>query len=148
MLSIPVLMAFYHVTATEDWTCINVVEYYRTKVEQKDFKQVLDRVRKDLQEVADFNSEFDTTLQAGTASLRGRALGSSSILHFYRKCFQVLFNCIFFRQGMGYVNEEPEKDLRVNIQVEQQILATDSANQTIHTVNSRCGEKMQSASTQ
>jgi len=38
------------VTATENWTNWTCVNDYRTKVEQKDFKQVLDR-----------NSEFDAT---------------------------------------------------------------------------------------
>ena len=48
MDSTPALTAFYHVNAIEDWKCLNIVEYYRSKVEQKDLKQVLDRIKKDL----------------------------------------------------------------------------------------------------
>nr|CAG8633643.1 11954_t:CDS:2 [Entrophospora candida] len=57
-MSAPALKAFYYVTAIESWTYINIIEYYREKVGQKDLKQILDRVKKDLQEVANSNSDF------------------------------------------------------------------------------------------
>lgn len=60
-MSLPALIAFYYVTATEDWTCANVVEYYRSKIEQKEFKHVLDRIKKDLQDVAKLKNDFDAT---------------------------------------------------------------------------------------
>ncbi|GES89415.1 hypothetical protein GLOIN_2v1776381 [Rhizophagus clarus] len=41
-------MAFYHANKTEDWTCNNLVEYYRDKSETKDWKKVLDWIKKDL----------------------------------------------------------------------------------------------------
>ena len=56
------LMAFYHVTAIEDWTCTNVMKYYRAKLENKAQKNVLDYIKKDLTRVAK-SSEFDITRQ-------------------------------------------------------------------------------------
>ncbi|CAJ0921192.1 7236_t:CDS:2 [Entrophospora sp. SA101] len=50
-MSAPAFIAFYYVTAIE--------KYYRAKIEQKDLKQILDRVKKDLQVVANPNSDFD-----------------------------------------------------------------------------------------
>ncbi|GBC04233.1 hypothetical protein RclHR1_05580018 [Rhizophagus clarus] len=64
MDSTPALTAFYHVNAVENWKCLNIVEYYRSKVEQaeqKDLKQVLDRIKKDLRLVANSRSDFDAT---------------------------------------------------------------------------------------
>ncbi|CAH1762774.1 15156_t:CDS:2 [Entrophospora sp. SA101] len=58
-MSAPAFIAFYYVTAIESWTYINIIEYYRAKIEQKDLKQILDRVKKDLQVVANPNSDFD-----------------------------------------------------------------------------------------
>ncbi|CAI2180678.1 1391_t:CDS:2, partial [Funneliformis geosporum] len=50
--------AFYVDTVVGNWTCANIVEYYCSKSEQKDRKKVLDRIKKDLQEVEESNS-FD-----------------------------------------------------------------------------------------
>jgi len=52
-------MAFYHVIKVEDWTCISLVEYYRSKMEQKDWKQILDLIKKDLIKVKNSDSKFD-----------------------------------------------------------------------------------------
>jgi len=52
-------MDFYQVNAIENWTCANLMEYYRSKTKQKDSKQIFDRIKKDLQEVDDSKS-FDT----------------------------------------------------------------------------------------
>ncbi|CAG8712855.1 17524_t:CDS:2, partial [Funneliformis caledonium] len=49
------LLAFYHVTAIEDWTCYNVTNYYNAKMEQKERKKILDRIKKDLQTVEESN---------------------------------------------------------------------------------------------
>ncbi|CAJ0851660.1 19980_t:CDS:2 [Entrophospora sp. SA101] len=62
-MSAPAFIAFYYVTAIESWTYINIIEYYRAKIEQKDLKQILDRVKKDLQVVANPNSDFDMRQQ-------------------------------------------------------------------------------------
>ncbi len=51
---------FYNETAIENWSCVKVVEYYRSKLKQKDSKKVLDQIRKDLEEIANSDSEFDT----------------------------------------------------------------------------------------
>ena len=56
------LMAFYHVTAIEDWTCTNVMKYYRAKLENKDQKTVLDNIKKDLIRVTK-SSAFDIARQ-------------------------------------------------------------------------------------
>ena len=53
------LMAFYHVVKVEDWSCIKLVQYYRSKMEQGDWKNVLDSIKKDLIKVANSVSEFD-----------------------------------------------------------------------------------------
>ncbi|GES85378.1 hypothetical protein GLOIN_2v1574082 [Rhizophagus clarus] len=47
MDSTPALTAFYHVNAVENWKCLNIVEYYRSK--------------KDLRLVANSRSDFDAT---------------------------------------------------------------------------------------
>ena len=49
---------FYDDTAIENWTCARIMEYYRSKSEQKDRKKVLDRIKKDLEEVEESDS-FD-----------------------------------------------------------------------------------------
>jgi len=54
-----ILKDFYDDTTIEDWTCVKMVEYYRLKSELKDSKNVLDRIRKDLEEVAKSDSKFD-----------------------------------------------------------------------------------------
>ena len=55
------LMAFYHVTEVEDWTCIRLVDYYRSKIKQGEWKNVLDSIKKDLIKVASPVSGFDIT---------------------------------------------------------------------------------------
>ncbi|CAB4445276.1 unnamed protein product [Rhizophagus irregularis] len=52
------LKAFYVDTAIENWTCARIMECYRSKSEQKDKKKVLDRIKKDLEEVEESDS-FD-----------------------------------------------------------------------------------------
>jgi hypothetical protein len=61
-VSNPALIAFYHVSAIKDWTYVNITEYYRAKLENKEYRNVLDCVKKDLTKVAK-NSEFDKTRQ-------------------------------------------------------------------------------------
>ncbi|CAG8632961.1 11230_t:CDS:2 [Paraglomus occultum] len=58
--SMAAFMAFYHANKIEDWTCNNLVEYYRDKTEKKDWKKVLDWIKKDLVRVTRSDSEFDT----------------------------------------------------------------------------------------
>ncbi|CAG8644951.1 12229_t:CDS:2, partial [Ambispora leptoticha] len=58
--SMATFMAFYHANKIEDWTCNNLVEYYRDKTEKKDWKKVLDWIKKDLVRVTRSDSEFDT----------------------------------------------------------------------------------------
>ncbi|RIB27457.1 hypothetical protein C2G38_2160553 [Gigaspora rosea] len=53
-------MAFYHANKIEDWTCNNLVGYYRDKTEKRDWKKVLDWIKKDLIRVTRSDSEFDT----------------------------------------------------------------------------------------
>ena len=55
-----VFIAFYHANKIEDWTCSKLVEYYRDKMEKKDWKKVLDWIKKDLIKVTRSDSEFDT----------------------------------------------------------------------------------------
>ncbi|CAI2182542.1 12681_t:CDS:2 [Funneliformis geosporum] len=54
-------MDFYRDTAIEDCTCVNLVEHYHARSGQKDLKKVMDYIKKDLQKVADFDSEFEVT---------------------------------------------------------------------------------------
>ena len=50
---------FYNNTATKNWSCIEVINYYRSKLERKDLKSVLDYIKKDLQSIANSDTEFD-----------------------------------------------------------------------------------------
>ena len=52
------LKAFYDDTAIENWTCARIMEYYRSKSKQKNRKKVLDRIKKDIEEVEESDS-FD-----------------------------------------------------------------------------------------
>ncbi|CAI2190592.1 9219_t:CDS:2, partial [Funneliformis geosporum] len=54
-------MDFYRDTTIEDWTCANLVEHYHARSGQKDLKKVMDYIKKDLQKVADVDSEFEVT---------------------------------------------------------------------------------------
>jgi len=54
-------MDFYKDRAVEDWTCKNLVEFYRITSGQKDRKKLLDSINKDLEKVKEANSEFDPT---------------------------------------------------------------------------------------
>jgi len=58
MMSAFALRAFYEETAIGDWTCVHMVEYYRSNSEQKDRKKILDRIKKDLEEV-EVSDSFD-----------------------------------------------------------------------------------------
>ncbi|CAG8827334.1 10855_t:CDS:2, partial [Dentiscutata erythropus] len=42
-----------------DWICFNLVEHYHATSGQKELKKVIDYIKKDLQKVADFDSEFE-----------------------------------------------------------------------------------------
>ncbi|CAG8523773.1 15200_t:CDS:2, partial [Racocetra fulgida] len=52
-------MAFYHANKIEDWTCNNLVGYYRDKTEKKDWKKVLDWIKKDLIRVTSTISQLN-----------------------------------------------------------------------------------------
>ncbi|RIA79484.1 hypothetical protein C1645_840573 [Glomus cerebriforme] len=52
---------FYLDNIIEDWTCLNVIGFYRTKVKQKGLKEVLGLIHKDLREIANSNPGFDAT---------------------------------------------------------------------------------------
>lgn len=54
-------MDFYRENSIEDWTCFNLIEHYRARSGQKDLKKIMDYIKKDLQKVADFDSEFEVT---------------------------------------------------------------------------------------
>ncbi|CAG8659648.1 9198_t:CDS:2, partial [Paraglomus brasilianum] len=54
-------MDFYKSRAVEDWTCKNLVEFYRITSGQKDRKKLLDSINKDLKKVKEASSEFDPT---------------------------------------------------------------------------------------
>ena len=46
---------------TENWTCVNLVEFYRANSKQKERKKVLDNIKKDLEKVVRSKSGFDAT---------------------------------------------------------------------------------------
>ncbi|CAG8831238.1 5645_t:CDS:1, partial [Racocetra persica] len=50
---------FYKLNEANSWTYAEVVEYYHTKLEQKDWMRVLDKIKKDLQIVASSDLSFD-----------------------------------------------------------------------------------------
>nr|CAG8608924.1 9519_t:CDS:10 [Entrophospora candida] len=50
-------MDFYKLNEVEDWTCIKVVEHYHANSEQKDWKKVLDSIKKDLKK--DWTASMD-----------------------------------------------------------------------------------------
>ena len=54
----PTLMDFYRHTTFIDWTCANIVKYYRDKLERKDWKYVLDKVKKNLRDITASDSGF------------------------------------------------------------------------------------------
>ncbi|CAG8670614.1 3470_t:CDS:2, partial [Racocetra fulgida] len=49
---------FYYKTPVEDWTYTNLMKYYRSKSKHKDKRKVLDCIKKDLEEVANSNSDM------------------------------------------------------------------------------------------
>ncbi|RGB28441.1 hypothetical protein C1646_819106 [Rhizophagus diaphanus] len=53
------IMDFYNDNSIDNWTCANLVEHYHARSGQKDLKKVMDYIKKDLQKVADFDSEFE-----------------------------------------------------------------------------------------
>ncbi|CAG8660038.1 8142_t:CDS:1, partial [Cetraspora pellucida] len=55
-----ILMDFYEQN-TENWTCVNLVEFYCTNLKQKERKKVLDNIKKDLEKVVRSESGFDAT---------------------------------------------------------------------------------------
>ncbi|CAG8604247.1 3179_t:CDS:2, partial [Diversispora eburnea] len=60
-MSIPALLDFYRDNIIDDWTCPNVVDFYRTKVKKKKLKELIDLIHKDLREVANSDPGFDVT---------------------------------------------------------------------------------------
>ncbi|CAI2194977.1 19906_t:CDS:2, partial [Funneliformis geosporum] len=52
---------FYLDNIIEDWTCLNVIGFYRTKVEQKGLKKALGFIHKDLRDIANSIPGFDAT---------------------------------------------------------------------------------------
>ncbi len=52
---------FYLDNIIEDWTCLKVIGFYRTKVKQKGLKEVLGLTHKDLRDIANSNPGFDAT---------------------------------------------------------------------------------------
>ncbi|CAG8601925.1 1509_t:CDS:10, partial [Dentiscutata heterogama] len=57
--STSILMAFYHVTAIEDWTCANITNYYQEKTGEKERKKVLDYIKKDIGKILNSDVDFD-----------------------------------------------------------------------------------------
>ena len=53
-------MLFYHTTAVKEWTCDNIVAYYRinTKSGRRMKKKLLDYIKKDIQKIANSTSKF------------------------------------------------------------------------------------------
>lgn len=54
-----ILKDFCDDTAIENWTCIKMVEYYRSTSKLKNRNRILDCARKDLEQVAISDSNFD-----------------------------------------------------------------------------------------
>ncbi|CAG8759800.1 hypothetical protein RhiirA5_447600, partial [Rhizophagus irregularis] len=55
-------MNFYKVTPVQEWTCTNIVEYYRKELNiQLELAKVLDDIKKNLSNVADVKFGFDET---------------------------------------------------------------------------------------
>ncbi|CAG8633457.1 7116_t:CDS:2 [Paraglomus occultum] len=52
---------FYLDNITEDWTCLKVIGFYRTKIKRKGLKEVLSSIHKDLRDIANSNPRFDAT---------------------------------------------------------------------------------------
>ncbi|CAG8653764.1 27663_t:CDS:10 [Gigaspora margarita] len=57
-MPISTLMDFYRYTTFIDWTCANIVEHYRDKLERKDWEYVLDKIKKDLRDITASESGF------------------------------------------------------------------------------------------
>ncbi|CAG8734980.1 31575_t:CDS:2 [Racocetra persica] len=129
--STPVLMAFYHVAPVENWTCVNVVEYYRSKIGKKDFKEVLDRIKKDLQEIANSNSDFDTIRKRKAQEIIDNwKISPYSDELLVRRLAQA------GTVRMDSFDEEPEKR-SANQYSEQQILASGAINSHCTTLGKR-----------
>ncbi|KAF0510046.1 hypothetical protein F8M41_018506 [Gigaspora margarita] len=54
-------MDFYILTEAEDKTCIKVVEYFHANSEHKEWKKILDSIKKDLKKVIKSTFGFDVT---------------------------------------------------------------------------------------
>ena len=52
---------FYRDKIIDDWTCLNVVDLYHTRVKRKDLKEALNLIHKGLREVANSDPRFDLT---------------------------------------------------------------------------------------
>ena len=61
MTTKPTIKAFFIDTAFENWTCVNMIEYYHANSGYKNLQKIMDCIKKDLQGVADTNSEFEIT---------------------------------------------------------------------------------------
>ena len=58
-MSAPALMKFHHETPVEDWTSVKLVEHYHANSRYRVLGRIMDRIKMDLQEVADPNSTFE-----------------------------------------------------------------------------------------
>lgn len=56
----PAITTFYRDVAIEDWTFVNIEEYYRENIGIEDAKKVKDYIKKDLLRVAN-SDDFDAT---------------------------------------------------------------------------------------
>ncbi|CAG8840758.1 3630_t:CDS:1, partial [Racocetra persica] len=52
---------FYLDNIIEDWTCLKVIGFYRTKIKPKGLKELLSFIHKDLRDIANSNPGFDAT---------------------------------------------------------------------------------------
>ncbi|CAG8721340.1 4134_t:CDS:2, partial [Funneliformis mosseae] len=59
MTTKPTIKAFFIDTTFENWTCINMIEYYYANSGYKNLQKIMDCIKKDLQGVANTNSEFE-----------------------------------------------------------------------------------------
>ncbi|CAJ0629427.1 6051_t:CDS:2, partial [Entrophospora sp. SA101] len=99
-------MDFYKLNEVEDWTCIKVVEHYRANSEQKDWKKVLDSIKKDLKKVKESTSGFDTTRK--------------------RKAQRIVDNWKDWTASMDKIDDRAQFKIEFQ-QVKQQVLATGNA---------------------
>ncbi len=54
-------MDFFYSFSANEWTFAKVLEHYRTKLNRKDWRTILDNIKKDLQKVSALDSGLDVT---------------------------------------------------------------------------------------